>query len=591
MGKRLILGLTLAADAGLLALGAALVRHGLKAPGLAILALTAGLTLLGLQALWPRFDLGRRSLRRGPRHGRAVALTFDDGPGQDTSAVLDALETAGARATFFVLGEAARRRPDLVRAIAGRGHEVALHGCTHARLAFAGPARIARELDGCVEAVRRAGVEPVPFFRAPHGWKGPLLTRALDARGLTLVGWTRGVFDSARPGTATIVARATRRMRPGEILLLHDGCGTPGIDPRRDQTAAAVPGIVERWRAAGYQFVTVSALGGLRGGTRLERLRGVLAPGDGRASARRRLLRAVGLLLVAAVVALGLRTLDLGSVGSALSRADPGLLLGAMGANVLSLAFHTLRFTALVPRGAARPRFRDAFAAVTAGFAVSIVVPARAGDVVRAWILARRTGLSTATVVAVAGFDYVVGAAAVVPLLAALALATPLPGWAGRALLVFATVAVLGGTAAAALRPRGGRTPTTPGTGRLSARLRGGLAATGDPGALALAFSFGLAGWTAEVLIARLALAALGLPAGLEASALAVLASTAAGVVAFSPGGAGTFELAIVLALSGVGLPREASLAFALLYHAVHLVPVGLMGSAALVREMREELA
>ena len=283
-GKRLLLGMALGAAAGLVAAarGPGRVRAH-RAPGWRSGVATAAVGLALLQALWPRFDLGGRSLRRGPAAGRAVALTFDDGPGEDTPAVLAALATAGVRATFFVLGEAARRRPDLVRAVAERGHEVGLHGDTHARLAFAGPRRIARELDRGAEAIRAAGVEPAPLFRAPHGWKGPLLTRAVEARGLRLVAWTRGVFDTARPGAEVIAARATRRMRPGEILLLHDGCGTPGIDPRRDQTAAAVPEIVDRWRAAGYRFVPVSAFEegpGPSGSGRMARLRAVLAPRD-----------------------------------------------------------------------------------------------------------------------------------------------------------------------------------------------------------------------------------------------------------------------------------------------------------------------
>ncbi|WP_242395176.1 polysaccharide deacetylase family protein [Anaeromyxobacter oryzisoli] len=237
-GKRLALALALGGGAALLARAVALAA---------------------LQALWVRFDLTGRSLRRGPEHARAVALTFDDGPSGDTPAVLDALDRAGVRATFFVLGEAALRRPDLVREIARRGHVVARHGHTHRKLLAAGPAAVADELDRCAAAIRAAGVEPAPLFRAPHGFRGPFLGPALRARRLTLIGWTRGVFDTARPGADVIAARACRRMRPGEILLLHDGCGTPGIDPRRDQTAAAVAEIVRRWRAAGYTFVTVDA--------------------------------------------------------------------------------------------------------------------------------------------------------------------------------------------------------------------------------------------------------------------------------------------------------------------------------------------
>ncbi|HEY6100719.1 MAG TPA: polysaccharide deacetylase family protein [Anaeromyxobacter sp.] len=258
--KRLLVLLAAAAALALLAAAAARALSGRPGEGLLVAAATLAAAALVLHALWPPFDLTGRSLRGGPRASKTVALTFDDGPSADTPAVLDALERAGARATFFVLGEAAERRPELVREVARRGHAVALHGHTHARLALAGPETVAREIDRCLAAVRAAGVEPAPWFRAPHGWKGPFLEPALRARGLRLVAWTRGVWDTERPGAEAIAARASRSPRGGEILLLHDGCGTPGIDARRDQTAQAVPEIVRRWRDAGYAFVTLDAL-------------------------------------------------------------------------------------------------------------------------------------------------------------------------------------------------------------------------------------------------------------------------------------------------------------------------------------------
>jgi peptidoglycan-N-acetylglucosamine deacetylase len=258
-GKRLALALAIGTGVALLAGAGALARAGHAGAGFALAAGTLAVAALVLQALWARFDLTGRSVRRGPRDRRAVALTFDDGPSDDTPAVLEALDRAGVRATFFVLGEAAARRPELVREVARRGHLVALHGHTHRKLLAAGPRTVADELDRCAAAIRAAGVEPAPLFRAPHGFRGPFLGPALRARRLALIGWTRGVFDTERPGPEVIAARACAGMRPGEILLLHDGCGTPGIDPRRDQTAAAVPEIVSRWRAAGYTFVTVDA--------------------------------------------------------------------------------------------------------------------------------------------------------------------------------------------------------------------------------------------------------------------------------------------------------------------------------------------
>ncbi len=257
--KRRLVAAVAALVAAPLAVASARLRAG--APGEAALwaAAFAVLALALLHAFWPAFDLAGLTLRRGGRGARLGALTFDDGPSDAPPAVLDALDRARVAATFVVLGRAAERRPELVREIARRGHAVALHGHTHRRLVLAGPRRVASELDRCREAIRAAGVEPAPWFRAPHGWKGPFLGRALRARGLTLVAWTRGVWDTERPGAAAIAARAAARPQGGEILLLHDGCGTPGLDPRRDQTAAAVPEIVRRWRGAGYRFVTVDA--------------------------------------------------------------------------------------------------------------------------------------------------------------------------------------------------------------------------------------------------------------------------------------------------------------------------------------------
>ncbi len=258
--KRLLVLLAVLAGLGLLGLSATLAASGRAGGALLLAGGTVAAAVAALHALWPPFDVTRRSLRRGAPASRTVALTFDDGPSADTPAVLDALDRAGVRATFFVLGEAVERRPDLVREVSRRGHVVGLHGHSHVRLALAGPSTVAAEIDRCREAVRAAGVEPAPWFRAPHGWKGPFLGRALRERGLTLVAWTRGVWDTERPGANAIASRASRSPRGGEILLLHDGCGTPGLDPRRDQTAQAVPEIVRRWREAGFAFVTLDAL-------------------------------------------------------------------------------------------------------------------------------------------------------------------------------------------------------------------------------------------------------------------------------------------------------------------------------------------
>jgi peptidoglycan/xylan/chitin deacetylase (PgdA/CDA1 family)/uncharacterized membrane protein YbhN (UPF0104 family) len=550
-GKALAVVAAVLAGVALLAAGAAWALAGAVGPGLLVVVATAAVALAVLDAVWPPFDLAGDSLRRGPAGERRVALSFDDGPSADTPAVLDALDRAGVKATFFVLGTAAERHPELVRAVGARGHEVALHGHSHRKLAFAGPRRVADEIDRGREAIRSAGVEPAPLFRAPHGWKGPFLRRALRARGLRLVAWSRGVWDTARPGVAAIAARAGRRPRPGEILLLHDGCGTPGIDPRRDQTAAAIEEIARSWRQAGFELVTVGALA---------------AASPPRFSGERR-LRLAALAGVAALAAWALARVDLRAVGRT--------LLG-------SLAAHAGRWRAVVLVPGRRVRYRDALSALVSGFAAGLLLPGRGGDLLRSHLLARRAGISTAAVLAAAALDYVVGIVAFVLALGAVATTAPLPGWGLRVLVACAALAAAALAAAWLARPARGATAHPEG---LVARLRAGLSALHDVRALATAVAWGLAGWVAEGAIALACLAALGLPATPTVAALVVIAASAAAAVGVSPGNAGTFELATAVALAGVGVPSGQAVAFALAFHAAHVVPVALLGGVQLLRE------
>ena len=300
----------------------------------------------------------------------------------------------------------------------------------------------------------------------------------------------------------------------------------------------------------------------------------------------RRALRLIGLLVVFAFAAFGVASVDLRRLGASLAAASPALLLLAALANVANLVFHAFRWAAVVRPPGVRVRAVDVLAAMTAGFAVGIAVPARAGDLVRAHLLARRAGLRRSFVLASAALDYVVGTASLVPLVGLLAVAIPLPSWARDALAVTAIASGGGVVALFFLRPpRDGRATDGPGLGGLVARLRSGLSAVHEPGALARALAWAIAGWGAEVGVAWATLAAVGIAPTLGLSALVVLATAAANAVAVSPGNAGPFELAAMLPLAGVGVAPEPALAFALLFHLAHLAPVGAMGGWVLLRE------
>ena len=181
-----------------------------------------------------------------------VWLTIDDGPDpEDTPRILELLAAHRAHATFFVIGENAAAHPELIRAIAAAGHEVAHHTHTHPLANFwcASPARVRRELDAGLEALRQAGVRPTRF-RAPAGIKNLWLAPALATRRLTCVGWSaRGL--ERRPGDAGVVAaRALRRLAPGAILLLHEGPRVPGTI-----RVQAIGRVLERLGDQGYQCV------------------------------------------------------------------------------------------------------------------------------------------------------------------------------------------------------------------------------------------------------------------------------------------------------------------------------------------------
>ncbi len=232
--------------------------------GLAAATLAAGFgadSLLLSAFLIPNLPLTGRMFFRGCRTGGSIALTFDDGPRQPfTGQILDVLKREEVRATFFVLGENAMLYPETVKRMAAEGHRVANHGMDHDILMWAAAGATRMQLKLTDQALREAGAnDPAPLFRPPHGWLSPLAHRAVTAAGYKVVGWTKGVWDTASPGVEQIISRTAEVLEPGSILLLHDGWrGSSEED--RSQTVAALPGIINEARVRGLAFATVEEL-------------------------------------------------------------------------------------------------------------------------------------------------------------------------------------------------------------------------------------------------------------------------------------------------------------------------------------------
>ena len=196
------------------------------------LALYNGFVLLGIFNL--RLRIFADAIVRGPKGARGIALTFDDGPDPVwTTRVLDTLDRAGVKATFFVIGRKAEAHPDLVRDILRRGHAVGLHSYAHDRLfSLRSEARVSADLERGIAALSTiCGARPT-LFRPPIGHTNPIIARVAERLDLTIVGWTVSGRDGTRfAKPANVAARIRARMRDGAIVLLHDAAERGKHDP------------------------------------------------------------------------------------------------------------------------------------------------------------------------------------------------------------------------------------------------------------------------------------------------------------------------------------------------------------------------
>jgi peptidoglycan/xylan/chitin deacetylase (PgdA/CDA1 family) len=216
--------------------------------------------LLATAAYYPNCPLFGSVIGGGPRSSREVYLTFDDGPNPGaTEPILEALAAHAVPATFFMVGNHVRQYPAIARRVAAASHEIGNHTQSHVKLHLKGPRRIRHELESTHAAIlETTGIAP-RSFRAPHGYRNPFVTPVVRRLGYRVFGWSFGVWDSAKPGTEEIRRRVRVKLRPGAIILLHDGDGYDPTGDRR-QTAAALPAIIQDARDLGYTFAPLRNL-------------------------------------------------------------------------------------------------------------------------------------------------------------------------------------------------------------------------------------------------------------------------------------------------------------------------------------------
>jgi peptidoglycan-N-acetylglucosamine deacetylase len=188
-----------------------------------------------------------------------IALTFDDGPhAEGTPAVLDQLARHGASATFFLVGEQVALRPALAREIVDAGHEVAVHGYRHSLLLRRSVRELAGDLDRAVAVIAEATGKAPALYRPPYGVFSSGGLAHVRHRGWRPLLWSTWGRDWERRATAQSIARrATKGLRGGDVVLLHDSDAYSSEDSWR-RTAAALPSVLEAVAALGVAASSVT---------------------------------------------------------------------------------------------------------------------------------------------------------------------------------------------------------------------------------------------------------------------------------------------------------------------------------------------
>ncbi len=175
--------------------------------------------------LWPYSRFYGPVLTRLPGTAPQVWLTIDDGPSDDTAALLDLLDRHAAKATFFLVAERAAARPALVREIVRRGHDIGNHSFDHPHRWFwaLGPRAMRRQIvDAQATLTQLAGRAP-RWFRAVVGMSNPFVQAPLRELGLARVAWSARGFDGVERSVDQVLAKLAPRLRAGAIVLLHEG--------------------------------------------------------------------------------------------------------------------------------------------------------------------------------------------------------------------------------------------------------------------------------------------------------------------------------------------------------------------------------
>ncbi len=184
---------------------------------------------------------------------KTVALTFDDGPHpQKTQKILDVLKKYGVRATFFVIGENAKKYPEQLQMIVADGHEIGNHTYDHKSLYKQSEDTLCQSVEKCKQTIKEiTGIETV-YFRPPEGYMNDAIAMSMNHKGYNVILWRVDTYDWKGLSGDQIAKNVLNTVKNGDIILMHDYIW------RKSYTEKALDIIIPELQKQGYSFVTAS---------------------------------------------------------------------------------------------------------------------------------------------------------------------------------------------------------------------------------------------------------------------------------------------------------------------------------------------
>jgi len=219
-------------------------------------------TLFTYHGVNPRSRFYGKVLSNGNRNHLRIALTFDDGPNEPyTSHVLSILGQYRIKATFFVIGQNARRYPETCRRIVTAGNAIGNHSYHHHKsLCLRRGKAVAHDIELAHQAIYECTGLESKLFRPPHGFRTPWLMRTVRHLGYTVVTWDNMTSDwNAEKSGDEIIWAIIRRAKPGGVIVMHDGRDTR-LSYDRSHMLQALPFVIETLKERGFDFVTIPEL-------------------------------------------------------------------------------------------------------------------------------------------------------------------------------------------------------------------------------------------------------------------------------------------------------------------------------------------